>query len=550
MKITLCQINFSVADFAGNYDILIKHARQHYQDNLKTPQLIVFPEGALSGYPLHDLVELTSLLKKQHSFIKKLQRTLPPKAHVLLGAIVPSTKRPGRPYFNAALYFHNKRMRVMPKTLLPTWDVFNEERWFEPGSFKNNILLIGGKKVLVTICEDIWGWEDKNLSNIYTKNPLKDFKSKIDLVVNLSASPFTRLKERQRFIVITKTALHFKAPVVYCNRWGAEDELIFDGHSLACQKNGKMAIRLKGYQEDSLTLELGEKNTLVCGNQKLSKTFSPKGYQIQDLAHSLALGIKDYCSKNGFHKVHLGLSGGIDSAVVACLAVEALGSDNVKVFALPTQFNAPKSLRLAQELATQLNVSLETIDIDPTYTLFKDLIDKAFHIPSFELTHENLQSRIRGLLLMAYSNHTRSLLLATSNKSELATGYGTLYGDMNGGLLPIGDLYKTQVFSLAKWFQTNRGWISDELILRPPSAELRHNQTDQDSLPKYSDLDKALIQIIEQGRVTTNPVSRGILSKIMTNEFKRWQGAPILKVSPRSFGRGRHWPLSHIPALK
>jgi len=544
MKITMCQINFSIADFKSNTDQIISVARAQFDYTHVGPHLIFFPEGSLTGYPLHDLVEFSKIFKIQKKFITQLKNQLPSKAHVIIGAIVPNPKKPGRPYLNAALYFHNRKIRIMAKTLLPTRDVFNDERWFEAGDFKKNVIKLNKKKILVTICEDIWGWRDKKLNSNYTHNPLFDFKEKVDLVINMSASPFTTTKEQQRFVVVSQTALHLKAPLFYCNRWGAVDELVFDGHSLVCQKDGLITKRLKGYQDDTLTVHLDNKNHIIFSSP-FKKGLKTRRAEIGETAQAIISGIKEYCKNTGFGKVHLGLSGGIDSAVVACLAVEAMGSENVHAIALPTKFNASESLTLAKEFSHQIGISLQTIDIHSLYLQAKQLVDFSFNIRSFNLTHENLQSRIRGLILMAYSNTYPSLLLATSNKSELATGYGTLYGDLNGGLLPIGDLYKTQVFALANWLHSHKNWIPEQIIKRPPSAELRPNQTDQDSLPEYKILDRSLVKLIEEGQMKNSKVDHFSAGKLLTNEFKRWQAAPIIKVSSRSFGRGRHWPLSH-----
>lgn len=544
MKITLCQTNFTIANFEKNFQTIILETKKYFDERLSEDHLIIFPEGALTGYPLHDLLELDMIIAKQNIYLKKLSQELPKKAHVILGAIVCNPQKPGRPFLNAALYFHQGKFKTIAKTLLPTWDVFNEERWFDPGSFDLNVIKIKNKKVLVTICEDIWGWDDKKLDRIYTRNPLREFRSKVDLVINISASPYTRVKEEQRFVVISRTARHFKAPVIYCNRWGAEDELIFDGHSLICQKNGDIQHRLKGFQNDTCHVGLTADNQIISSQIKF-KSLKPNSNSIQNINSAIVCGIREYCLKNKFSKIHFGLSGGIDSALIACLAVDAIGAENVTAFALPTQYNAPESLRLAEDLANQLGIQLIEIEINALYLECRKIIDQTFNIHEFGVTHENIQSRLRGLLLMAYSNLYNSLLLSTSNKSELATGYGTLYGDMNGGLLPIGDLYKTQVFQMARWYQKKRGLIPEEIITRPPSAELRPNQKDQDSLPEYSKLDRSLKKIIEHGEMGRSKTDLFSLQKILGTEFKRWQGAPILKVSSRSFGRGRHWPISH-----
>lgn len=546
LSVSLCQINSTVGDFEGNFKNIQNALNPLLPIGSKEkPHLIILPESCLTGYPIHDLVEIKPLFKKQDAYLNKIKKMIPAHTHLLLGAIVPNPKKPGRPYLNAALYIQNNSTRLIPKTLLPTWDIFNEERWFEPGNPKDNFLDISGFKIFVSICEDIWGWDHPQLSNIYAQNPLSKIKKPVHLVANLSASPYTRIKEIQRFTVVKLTSRHFKAPMAYCNRWGAEDELTFDGHSLVTDVKGNPIYRLKGFADDSFTFELNKKKQ-ISSAQKL-KTLKPiHANNIDTLKKSLVLGIQEFCHKNGFTKAHLGLSGGIDSAVVACLAAEALGPANVHTIALPTEFSTNESLNLATDFAKALGCSFEVTSIQSIYQEFKRTIDKAFHLTSFGVTHENLQARIRGALLMAYSNSQRSLLLATSNKSELATGYGTLYGDMCGGLMPIGDLYKTQVYELANLY-AQKNWISSALIKRPPTAELRPNQKDQDTLPPYPILDKALESFIETGTHSTKDkkLQAFIQNQMFATEFKRWQSPPILKVSPRSFGKGRHWPLSH-----
>lgn len=543
LPFAITQINSSIGDFETNFMtiqsqiLLATQSLPSQQDHL-----ILFPESCLTGYPLHDLVELNYFFLQQDIYIKKLQNLLTPKTHLILGAIVPNPKKPGRPFLNAALYLTHKKIKVMAKTLLPTWDVFNEERYFEPGNFKNNLIKINSHTILVTICEDIWGWDIPELQQIYTHNPLKSFNHKIDLVVNLSASPFTHLKEKQRLAVTREVTKKFKCPILYCNRIGAEDELIFDGQSFILDKLGQVIYQAPAFKKHIGFGTLLPNKKITTSHLKKSKNKPLNRVEKTKLA--LVVGLREFCHKNKFQNAHLGLSGGIDSAVVACLATEALGHSFVQGLALPSPFSSPLSLQLAQELSKNLNIQIAEIPLHDLYYITKKLVDTHFNISTFATIHENIQARIRGLLLMAYSNQYPSLLLGTSNKSELAVGYSTLYGDMNAGLLPIGDLYKTEVYELARWYQSQQGWITDDMISRPPTAELRPNQTDQDSLPPYPDLDKALRNLIEgESLKVSKKIQTFVLDKILKSEFKRWQAAPILKVSTRSFGRGRHWPL-------
>ncbi len=400
-----------------------------------------------------------------------------------------------------------------------------------------NVFKIKGKKFFLTICEDIWAWEDKSGKSSYGENPIKKIKEKnVDLVVNLSASPWFPGKEKLRHHVAQKTAQHFKAPILYANLVGAQDEIIFDGASFVISPNGKPIMQCQSFVEDLNVFDL-DTNEVWSKPTHLS--------EIEKLRKALALGIQDFCFKAGLPKVHLGLSGGIDSAVVACLAVDALGASNVKCFALPGPHSATKSLQLASQLAKNLKIEMFDVSINAAYETISKQLDSKMEIKEFSLVHENLQSRLRGLFLMAYSNHKNSLLLTTGNKSEYATGYSTLYGDMCGGLAPIGDLTKNQVYALARYYNSAAEIIPTEIIERAPSAELRPNQKDQDSLPPYEELDRAVVNIVEKSQKPKNETEKWLVQKLVGTEFKRWQSAPILKASSHSFGRGRRWPLAH-----
>lgn len=531
MRVAVSQINPTLGDFKFNETLIINQIQQL---TAKKAELIVFPEACLFGYHPFDLLERKKLVQQQNSSLKKILKEIPKNVFVLIGGFE-LNKGKGRPYFNTAfLCTKNKVVRTFHKELLPTGDVFDEARFVEKGKLKENYFEISGYKFFLTICEDIWAWDNPD----YQVNPIDHVKKKkTDLVINMSASPFHVGKLKLREHVTRKTAQAFKAPILYANLVGAQDEVIYDGASFVMNPNGKKLFQLLSFDEDSNVFDLESKNS-----------WSPRiqiESEMESLRKSLVLGIRDFVKKTGFERVHLGLSGGIDSAVVTALAVDALGPRNVKVFALPTQFNLAESFTAANQLAKNLNLELSTQSIQKLFELFKNEIDLQFGITDFSLVHENLQSRIRGVFLMAYSNFANSILLSTGNKSEIATGYATLYGDMCGGLAPIGDLTKKQVYGLAKLYNKETEIIPNFIVDRPPSAELRPNQKDQDSLPPYDQLDKAVVKIVEQHREANSKTEKWLLERIAKSEFKRWQSAPILKVSSHSFGRGRRYPIAH-----
>lgn len=536
MRIALAQINPVLGDFEHNKNIILRNVNRALE---KKAELVIFPEASLFGYHPFDLLEREAIVDQQLKTLQSLVKAIPAGIHVLIGGFEKNKSKKGRPYFNSAfLLTRGKIVKTFHKELLPTGDVFDEARFIEKGRLKNNYFSINGKRFFLTICEDIWAWEDKKGRSVYTENPLQKVeKKKVDLVINISASPYFEGKLKQREYVVGKTAAHFKAPVVYVNLVGAQDEIIYDGQSFLTDKKGKVQFRCHDFTEDLNVFELP---TLHDWNAR-----SPKIIEVEQLRKALVLGIKDFAEKIGFKKVHLGLSGGIDSAVVACLAVDALGPNNVKLFALPTQFNASESATLAGQLAKNLKLDLTTISIQEAFENIRATLDKAYNVQEFILMHENLQSRLRGLFLMAYSNKENSLLLTTGNKSEYATGYATLYGDMCGGLAVIGDLTKKQVYALARHYNAHYELIPSNILTRAPSAELRPNQKDQDSLPEYDDLDKAVVNVVEKRLAAKNDVEKWLVNAVMKTEFKRWQAAPVLKVSEHSFGRGRRYPLAH-----
>lgn len=540
MRIALAQINPVLGDFEFNKNKILEFVNRAVE---KKSELVIFPEASLFGYHPFDLLEREVIVQKQTVALKQLIKSIPENIYVLVGGFEKNPAKKGRPYFNSVfLCKKNKIVKTFHKELLPTGDVFDEARFIEKGQVKDNYFKIGNKNFFLTICEDIWAWEDKSGKSIYSENPLKKVaKKKIDLVINLSASPYFEGKLKQREYVVAKTAIHFKAPMVYVNMVGAQDEIIYDGQSFLTDKKGKTKFICNDFSEDLNVFDL---NTLEDWNARSVKTS-----KAEQLRKALVLGIKDFTEKTGLKKIHLGLSGGIDSAVVACLAVDALGPNNVKLFALPTEFNSVESATLAEKLSKNLKIDLKTISIQDAFENIRNTLDKAYDVKEFQLMHENLQSRLRGLFMMAYANKENSLLLTTGNKSEYATGYATLYGDMCGGLAVIGDLTKKQVYDLAKHYNSSYELIPEKIITRAPSAELRPNQKDQDSLPEYDDLDKAVVNIVEKRSAAKNQVEKWLVNVLMRTEFKRWQAAPVLKVSEHAFGRGRRYPLAHKAVL-
>jgi len=536
MKIALAQINSYLGDFAGNRSKIFKFVVQAKDLGA---DLVVFPEAALFGYHPCDLLERPSVVNEQLKELARLHRQIPKGIAILVGAFVRNTK-PGKPYLNVAAWLENgKRAKFFAKELLPTYDVFDEGRHIEPGDLKRNQIRFKGKKILITICEDIWAWPRKSMAGYsqYRRNPLLNVPDRsVDLVINLSASPFADSKWKARQEVTGATARRFKCPLVYVNMIGAQDELIFDGGSFVKSFDGKILQQCRRFEEDLKILDL---------NAKPRGAAPLREDRVEIRERALILGLRDFVRKTGFKKVHLGLSGGVDSAVVACLAVEALGPENVIGFALPGPYSAPESLKWAKELAGNLGIELFELSIVEAYTRALKDLERSLGQLEFGVLQENLQARLRALMLMAYANKEQSLLMATSNKSELATGYSTLYGDMCGGLMPIGDLLKNEVYELARYFNREQEVIPDGILTRPPSAELRPNQRDQDTLPPYSELDPAVEILVEGQDKPVKPIEKRVLEMLMKSEFKRWQAAPILKVSDHAFGRGRRLPLAH-----
>lgn len=533
MRIGLAQINVTLGDFESNANKIIEYCETAKQ---RKCDLVLFPECTIFGYHPFDLLEREDVVRQQEKYLKKILKNLPKGLSAIVGLITVNENKKGRPFFNtAALLQKGKKPKYFHKNLLPTGDVFDEARFIEPGDVTENIFTFGKYKILMTICEDIWAWPDEKGRSPYKKNPLENLKKKkIDLVLNMSASPYHTKKLELRQKMMSSTARFFKAPAVYVNIVGAQDEIIFDGQSFVVSEKGKIIGNCAPFAED---LNIFDLKTKEVGTRPYITN------EAEELRQSLVLGIQDFTKKTGLGKVHLGLSGGIDSAVVAALAVDALGPNKVVGFGLPGPYNDPRSLKIARELAQNLGIKFETVEITNTFENIKKTLDPVLKLGALSAVHENIQARIRGLFLMSYSNQENSLLLATGNKSEYSVGYSTLYGDMCGGLAPIADLTKEQVYKIAKHYNLEREVIPSWIITRPPSAELRPDQKDQDSLPPYDQLDAAVVNIVEKCKPANSKIEQWFEGALFKTEFKRWQAPPILKVSSHAFGRGRRYPI-------
>ncbi len=546
MKVAVAQMNSYLGFFRYNRDKILRFINE---SSRKKCDIVVFPEAALFGYPPSDLLEKEEFVNQQLKELAQIEKRIPSGIVAIIGLFTKNPSSRGRPYFNsAALIQKGKQTKFFHKQLFPPGDVFDEDRFMESGRVQDNFLKIKNKRILLTLCEDIWGWpydirrRNKQIRyNLHKENPLKLLKTKPDFVINMSASPYYPGKANQRKQVARATAKHFQAPLFYVNIVGAQDEIIFDGSSFVINSSGKILLQSAGFKEELNVFDLSKME---------GQPPAPSLLEEEELRRALVLGIRDYCHKINIQKIHLGLSGGIDSALVAALAVDAVGPSNVTCVALPGPFNSPLSLSLAESMAMNLKVRFLQMPITSAFEKISEEINQILGLKEFSVVHENLQARLRGMYLMSIANAENSLLLATANKSELASGYSTLYGDMCGGLAPIGDLKKNQVYKLALHYNQNCQFIQNEIISRAPSAELRPNQKDQDTLPDYALLDKSVIKLIEKNEPASSATDRWLQQVLLQTEFKRWQAAPILKVSPRSFGRGRRFPIAcyHRPS--
>jgi NAD+ synthase (glutamine-hydrolysing) len=584
MKIALAQQNYHIGNFEDNtWKIIgaIQYAKSRGAD------LVVFSELSICGYAPRDFLEFNDFINECYKSIDII------KEHTdNIGVIVGSPQRnpevAGKDLFNAAWFLYEKKVHsVAHKTLLPNYDVFDEYRYFEPG-YNHSVIPFKGKKIALMVCEDIWNLGDNPL---YRMAPMDELvKQQPDLMINISASPFDYDHDVDRIEIIRANVLKYKIPMFFCNAVGSQTEIVFDGGSLVMDAQGNVVKEMKYFEEDFAIIDEEEVRSQkpVAGNQKsevsnqrqdtkaqtpdirtltsdldkemrVSKVSDPEliidyltaEKNIREIHQALILGIRDYFRKMGFSKAILGSSGGIDSAVTLALACEALGQDNVHAILMPSQYSTGHSVSDAEQLSRNLGNPYEIIPIKDVYEAFITALKPVFKSLPFGLAEENIQSRTRGNLLMAIANKFGYILLNTSNKSELATGYGTLYGDMAGGLSVLGDVYKMQVYALARYINRNGMVIPENIIYKAPSAELRPDQKDSDSLPEYRLLDKVLYQYIERRQGPKEIIAKGIdealvsriLKMVNTNEYKRNQFCPIIRVSCKAFGVGRRMPI-------
>lgn len=538
MRILLAQINPTIADISGNLRQVftaIAHARQQHAN------LVVFPEMTLSGYPPGDF-----LLQPQ--FIDEIHRALDlvigksKGIGVIIGLPRHCDDGEKRLYNSAAIIEDGHLLGFQDKMLLPTYDVFDERRYFQPGT-SMPLWRLANADFGVTICEDLWGHSGQLDEAFYPNDPVEELAAlHPEFIVNLSASPFSLKHPRQRLIACSAAALTCQCPVMLCNQVGGNDSLIFDGHSVHISSTGVPLQYAHAFAEDFLLVDLGKSYspTSLCEN------FT------KDIHDALVLGIRDYFHKSGLSHACLGLSGGIDSAVVACLAVEALGKDNVFALLMPSRYSSEGSIVDAELLVKRLEIDSKVLSIENPFQSFLDLLHPSFDGKNLNVTEENLQARLRGMLLMAFSNQYGYVVLNTGNKSEMAMGYCTLYGDMCGGLAVLSDLLKRQVYDVAAWINREKEIIPDNTFVKPPSAELRPNQKDTDAMPDYSVVDRVVEAYVEEGRSVDEiaqelkcplEVIENLIKRIHTNEYKRRQAPPGLRISDKAFSIGRCFPI-------
>jgi NAD+ synthase (glutamine-hydrolysing) len=540
VKIAIGQINPTIGDFTGNATKILDYISRAHEEGA---DLIVFPEMCVCGYPPMDLLDHGSFVQANLKSLRSIQQRAPSGIGIVLGYVDKSRSSSGKPLVNAVSLIHDGEVHfTQTKSLLPTYDVFDEARYFEPAN-QRRTMTFRGEQIGIAICEDVWWETDQQGAPYYPVDPVKELLDKgATVIVSPSASPFYSGKLEVRYKLLSRIAKSSGVPVVYVNTVGGNDSLVFDGRSLVISADGSLAFIGAGFEEQLALVDTGILAAIP--------DFQVDKYE--EIEQALVLGIRDYLGKCGFKRVHVGLSGGIDSSVVAVLAARAVGRENVKLFALPSRYSSQGSWEDAQLLAENLGVELYSLSIEDMFQAGLQTLEPVFKGESADATEENLQARIRGLLLMAYSNKFHSLLLTTGNKSELATGYCTLYGDMSGVLAVIGDLFKTEVYALARCLNREKAVIPESVLTKVPSAELRPNQTDQDSLPPYDLLDQILHLYLLQSKTLEQITAAGYEEELVKNvltmvgraEFKRRQAPPVLKVSPRAFGTGRRIPIA------
>ncbi|MGQ1910207.1 NAD+ synthase [Marinifilum sp. RC60d5] len=544
MKIALAQLNYHIGNFESNTEKIISCIEKSKKENV---DLVIFSELAICGYPPKDLLERKDFVDRTLLALEKVTESCTDIAAVIGGpSINPNTK--GKNLYNSAYFISDGKVEsIHNKTLLPNYDIFDEYRYFEPNT-EFSLVEFKGKKIAITICEDLWENQptDNNFSKseLYTVSPMEELnKLQPDFVVNIAASPFSYNQKDYRTNILKSCSQNYQLPVFYVNQIGAHTELIFDGDSMVLNSKGELACRLQYFEEDYKIVDLNEIENSQIEEKEVD--------YIEKIHDALVLGLKDYFGKMGFKQATLGLSGGIDSAVTVVLAQRALGKENVRVLLLPSEFSSDHSIKDAVDLAENLGIQYEIVAIQDIFNEFQKSLSPIFGDLPFNVAEENIQARIRGTLMMGLSNKFGHILLNTSNKSEAAVGYGTLYGDMNGGLSVLGDVYKTDVFKMAWFMNKDAEVIPENTIVKPPSAELRPDQKDSDSLPDYDILDGILYRYIEKNMSLEEIINEGFeketvkkaIRLVNMNEYKRFQTPPILRVSSKAFGFGRKIPL-------
>ncbi len=542
MHIALLQINTTVGDLEGNAKLIADGVRA---SDHQGASLVITPELSLMGYLPRDLLMNEGFIQKASATLAQLARELANAPAVLVGTATANPGATGRPLRNSAVLLSGgNQIAAFHKTLLPTYDVFDEDRYFEPAPGPH-VLEWQGRKIGISICEDVWNDRDFWQRPRYPMDPIERLATAgAEVIVNLSASPFVAGKQKLREKMLSHLAVKHGRPILYTNLVGGNDDLIFDGRSSAVDASGKLVARAKGFAEDLLLVDL---DPILAGRLE-SEQSQPEA----EIWHALVLGVRDYARKTGFRSALLGLSGGIDSALTAAIAAEALGTENVLGVMMPSPYSSQGSVDDSVALAANLGIRAITIPIETMMRSFEQALAPAFAGRKADVTEENIQARVRGNLLMALSNKFGSLLLTTGNKSELSVGYCTLYGDMSGGLAVIADLPKMMVYSVARWRNQIKPDIPEAILTKAPSAELRPDQTDQDSLPPYDILDRILELHIEQNKPPEYIIEQGferatverVLRLVKIAEFKRKQAAPGLKVTSRAFGTGWRMPIA------
>jgi NAD+ synthase (glutamine-hydrolysing) len=554
MKITIAQQNYHIGNFEQNTEKMlcaIEDAKKQGAD------LILFSEMSVCGYPARDFVEFNDFINKCYESIERIKKAAD-TIGVLIGSPARNPNKKGKDLYNAAFFLYNQQIVAeIHKTLLPTYDVFDENRYFEPAE-DWKVIPFKGKKLAVTICEDIWNLGDNPLYRICPMDKMMDQDP--DILLNLSASPFDYTHDEDRKATIKSNVVKYKKPLFYCNAVGSQTEIVFDGGSYVFDKDANLCGALPMFESAMQTFECNEDGSINAPilepaarvpNKELNPATLIPTLNIDQVYKALVLGVKDYFNKMGFKRAILGSSGGIDSAVTLAIACEALGKENVHAILMPSPYSTEHSVNDAVQLSKHLQNPYDIIPIKEVYESFLSSLKPIFKDLPFSLAEENIQSRSRGNILMAIANKIGYILLNTSNKSELATGYGTLYGDMAGGLGVLGDCYKLQVYALAHYINRDQEIIPQNIITKAPSAELRPDQKDSDSLPPYEVLDQILYQYIEKRADPSAIKALGFdaalvdrtLKMVNTNEYKRNQFCPIIRISPKAFGVGRRVPI-------